>query len=87
MLPIDRLDSLKARFSEVEEMLCQPDVASDVKRMTLLNRERSDLAEVVEVYDDKKLGLTARVKKTGEVDDMAIESLFGKFTRPWVWAE
>jgi len=51
MLPIDRLDSLKARFSEVEEMLCQPDVASDVKRMTLLNRERSDLAEVVEVYD------------------------------------
>lgn len=51
MLPIDRLDSLKARFSEVEEMLCQPDVASDPKRMTTLNRERSDLLEVVEVYD------------------------------------
>ena len=44
-------------------------------------------AEVVEVVDDKKRGLTAKVKKTGEVDDMAITSLLGKFTRPWDWAE
>jgi peptide chain release factor 1 len=51
MLPIARLDSLKARFSEVEEMLCRPDVSTDAKRLTALNRERSDLAQVVEVYD------------------------------------
>lgn len=44
-------------------------------------------AEVVEVVDDKKLGLTAKVKKTGEVDDMAITALLGKFTRPWAWAD
>ena len=44
-------------------------------------------AEVVDVIDDKKMGLTARVKKTGEIDDMAITALLGKFTRPWVWAE
>jgi fatty-acyl-CoA synthase/long-chain acyl-CoA synthetase len=44
-------------------------------------------AEVVEVFDDKKLGLTAKVKKTGEVDQDAITALLGKFTRPWVWAD
>ena len=65
----------------------------DLRKMAILRVYNEALqsamleAEVVEVYDDKKLGLTARVKKTGEVDDMAIESLFGKFTRPWVWAE
>lgn len=51
MLPIDKLDSLKARFREVEEMLCQPNILADTERMTALNRERSDLVEVVEVYD------------------------------------
>ncbi|WP_136637253.1 acyl-CoA synthetase [Pseudooceanicola onchidii] len=44
-------------------------------------------AKVVEVVDDKKLGLTAKVKKTGEVDDMAITALLGKFTRPWAWVD
>ncbi|MCA9607138.1 MAG: peptide chain release factor 1, partial [Myxococcales bacterium] len=52
MLPIDKLDSLRARYREVEEMLCQPDVLADAKRMTLLNRERSDLSEVVTVYGE-----------------------------------
>jgi peptide chain release factor 1 len=50
MLPTDKLDSLTARFSEVEEMLCRPEIVSDAKRLTALNRERSDLAEVVQVY-------------------------------------
>lgn len=43
--------------------------------------------EVVEVVDDKKMGLTAKLKKTDEVDDMAITALLGKFTRPWAWAD
>ena len=50
MLPVDRLDSLEQRFSEVEEMLCQPNVLSDHRRMTELNRERGELLRVVEVY-------------------------------------
>lgn len=51
MLPVDKLESLEARFREVEEMLCQPDVLADTKRMTQLNRERSDLLELVQVFD------------------------------------
>ena len=44
-------------------------------------------AKVVEVVDDKKLGLTAKVQKSGTVDELAIKALLGKFTRPWVWAD
>lgn len=50
MLPVDKLESLEARFREVEEMLCQPDVVTDPKRMTALNRERAELMGVVEVW-------------------------------------
>jgi len=51
MLPIEKLDSLRARYREVNEMLCQPDVLADPDRMTKLNVERAELAEVVGVYE------------------------------------
>jgi len=50
MLPADKLESLSARFREIEELLCQPNVASDAKRYTGLSRERADLQEIVEAY-------------------------------------
>lgn len=50
MLPLAKLDSLSARFRELEELLCQPDVLTDSKRYTLLSRERGDLDELVRVY-------------------------------------
>jgi fatty-acyl-CoA synthase len=43
-------------------------------------------AEVVDVTEDKKRGLVAKVRKTGEVDDAALGHLLGNFTRPWDWA-
>jgi len=44
-------------------------------------------AQVVEVVEDKKRGLVARVSKSGAVDDSAITDVLGKFTRPWEWVE
>ncbi|MGB5560307.1 MAG: acyl-CoA synthetase [Paracoccaceae bacterium] len=46
-------------------------------------KEADIAAEVVEVYEDKKRGLVAKVRKTGEVEDAALASLLGEFTRPW----
>ncbi len=43
--------------------------------------------EVREVVDDKKRGLTARLVRTGTVDEAALATLLGSFTRPWEWAE
>lgn len=42
-------------------------------------------AEVVDVVDDKKRGLTARLRRTGDVDEQALTDCLGRFTRPWEW--
>ena len=43
-------------------------------------------ARVVEVIDDKKRGLVARMGKTGDsADDAAVGKVLGEFTRPWEW--
>ncbi|MGB0960266.1 MAG: acyl-CoA synthetase [Halocynthiibacter sp.] len=44
-------------------------------------------AEVVDVIDDKKRGLVARLVKTGEVDEEALGHSLGEHTRPWEWAD
>jgi len=43
--------------------------------------------EVVEVVEDKKRGLVARLKKSGDVDDAAVTEALGAFVRPWEWAK
>ncbi len=50
MLPTDKLESLAARYREIEELLCQPNVVSDTKRYTGLTKERAELQEVVQAY-------------------------------------
>jgi len=50
MLPTDKLESLSARYREIEELLCQPNVVSDAKRYTVLTKERAELQQVVEAY-------------------------------------
>ena len=44
-------------------------------------------AEVADVYEDKKRGLVAKLRRTGEVDEAALAETMGNFTRPWEWAE
>lgn len=44
-------------------------------------------AQVVEVMDNKKRGLVARLSKPSGVDEDAIGKILGEFTRPWEWAE
>jgi peptide chain release factor 1 len=51
MLPIRKLDSLSARYRELEEMLCQPYVLNDAKKYLELSRERAELTELVRAYD------------------------------------
>ncbi|MCL4674884.1 MAG: acyl-CoA synthetase [Pararhodobacter sp.] len=41
---------------------------------------------VVEVIEDKKRGLVARLRKDGVVDAGKLEDLMGQYTVPWDWA-
>ncbi|TAE87303.1 MAG: peptide chain release factor 1 [Bacteroidetes bacterium] len=47
---LDKLETLKVRFDQVQDMLSQPDVVSDMKRFTQLNREYKELQKIVDKY-------------------------------------
>jgi peptide chain release factor 1 len=50
MLPTEKLESLRARVDELEDLLCQPDVVNDSGRYVKLSRERGELQPLVEAY-------------------------------------
>jgi fatty-acyl-CoA synthase/long-chain acyl-CoA synthetase len=49
--------------------------------------ERGVNASVVEVVDDKKRGLVARIAKSGTAREEDVSHVLGAYTRPWEWAE
>lgn len=50
----DRLQALADRYEKLSELLCDPDVASDPKRLRDLSKEQSDLQEAHEAYTEYK---------------------------------
>jgi len=54
---IPKLEAIKQRYNEVADLIIQPDVISDQKKYSSLNKEYSDLGKVVEVYDQYTLAL------------------------------
>jgi acyl-coenzyme A synthetase/AMP-(fatty) acid ligase len=65
----------------------------DLRRMAIKRIYNAALAnadvaaEVVEVIEDKKRGLVARVARTGTTADEDVIKALGAFTRPWEWAK
>lgn len=51
---LETLEGIHARFKEVELLLSSPEVASDIKQFTKLNKEYSDLKLIVEHYFEYK---------------------------------
>ncbi len=62
----------------------------DLRRMAITRVYNEALAgtgaEVAEVVEDKKRGLVAKLKKTGETDEAKVAEILGSYTRPWDWA-
>jgi peptide chain release factor 1 len=82
MLPTEKLESLRARFSELEDQLCQPEIVNDSTRYVKLSRERGDLQPLVEAYG-RYLNIQKQIREDREaLDDpelreMALEELPG----------
>ncbi len=51
MLPVSKLESLKMRHAELEELICRPDVIADAKRYTQFRREHGELLALVETFE------------------------------------
>nr|WP_283094409.1 peptide chain release factor 1 [Paenibacillus sp. ATY16] len=51
---MDRLQALADRYEKLSELLCDPDVASDPKRLREYSKEQSDLQEAYEAFTEYK---------------------------------
>jgi peptide chain release factor 1 len=51
MLPIEKLQAIRRRSQEIDQLLCDPAVIADRAKLQELNRERSQVGNVVEAFD------------------------------------
>lgn len=62
----DRLQSVENRYEELNELLSDPDVVSDPKRLRDLSKEQSSISQTVETYRDYK-EVTGQIAETKEL--------------------
>jgi peptide chain release factor 1 len=82
MLPTDKLESLRARYDELEDLLCQQDVVSDSGRYVKLSRERGELQPLVQAYQrylkvERQIREDKQALSDPELRDMAQDELPG----------
>lgn len=52
---IDKLQSLADRYDKLSELLCDPDVANDSKKLREYSKEQSDLQETYDAFNEYKV--------------------------------
>jgi len=52
---LEKLGALEARFKDLETLLSSPEVIQDMRRFTQLNKEYSDLREIVELINEYRV--------------------------------
>ena len=63
---LEKLEAVYAHFKELELLISSPEVASDIKRFTKLNKEYKDLEEIVQSYFDYKR-ITQGIEEAREI--------------------
>lgn len=56
---IPKLQAIKQRYNEVADLIIQPDIITDQKKYSSLNKEYSDLGKIVAVYDQYQSALNS----------------------------
>ena len=82
MLPIEKLVAIKRRREELDQLLCDPAVIADTAKLQELNRERSHVGTIVEVFDewsdlDKRIREDREALSDPELGPLAEEELPG----------
>lgn len=68
MLPVEKLEAVRRRSEELEQLLCEPATIADPSRLLSLGRERSQIQAVVVAFDEWR-DLTRRVEEDREMLD------------------
>lgn len=74
---IERLEAIETRYLELQEELMKPEVFSDIKKATELNKEQASLKEAYEVYQEYKKVLS----DISDAKEMVKDSELGEFAR------
>jgi len=82
MLPDEKLQALRARFNDLTDLLCQPNVASDGGRFTALSRERGEMEPLISAYErylkvQTQIHEDREALKDPDLRDMVLEELPG----------
>jgi len=48
----DRLETMRKRYKEINEALSDPDITSDIDKLTALSKEQRDLEKTVNIYEE-----------------------------------
>lgn len=74
-LPIDRLEQLSRRYTELDELLCTPDVLGDRDKLMRLNKERSEIEPVVRGFSRYRRVLVDIDENTAALADPDLRAL------------
>lgn len=74
---IDRLDKMEERYNEINQLLMDPDIARNIKKMTELSKEQSHLGPVIELYVEYRavLGSIVDLKEMMHDEDKEIAEM------------
>jgi len=77
---IEKLEEIKHRFEEVEQLLIQPDIISDMKKYSKMNKEYKDLEKIVRKYDEYALVLS-NIASAKDILDMEKDPEFREMAK------
>jgi peptide chain release factor 1 len=74
---LDRLDSLKDRYKNLEEQMADPEVIMDMDRYTKIGKEYKSLKKIVVVYDEYKelMGNIETAREMAKEDDLEMKEM------------
>src|SRR5262245_64729475 len=80
MIPVEKLEAVVRRHDEIDELLCDPKVLGDPRRLTSLNKERQHLSPVVAAFRrwrdlDKQIADDTEALDDPELGPLAREEL------------
>ncbi len=52
MIPVGKLESMVRRYAELDQLLCDPKVFGDQQKLNALNRERSNISNIVDAFNE-----------------------------------
>lgn len=74
---LDKLDSLKDRYKNLEEQMADPEVIMDMDRYAKVSKEYKDLKKIVVVYDEYKqlMGNIETAREMAKEDDLEMKEM------------